>query len=75
MTLDVFIRMLQSHLAALNSNEWPQPHGPVNGPAFFLDEEDTRALIAELTRVRDQAAAGTPAVKTAGPAASTPAQR
>ncbi len=53
MTLDIFLRMLQSHLAALRSSQWPRPHGSSNGHAFFLDEDDTLELIAELTRVRD----------------------
>jgi hypothetical protein len=60
MTLDLFIRMLQSHLTALESPLWPQPHGPSTGPAFFLDADDTRALIDELTRIRDEHRANTP---------------
>jgi hypothetical protein len=54
MTVDLFLRMLQSHLTALESSLWPAPHGPSNGPALFLDADDTRALIAELTRIRDE---------------------
>jgi hypothetical protein len=56
MTLDVFIRMLQAHLAALRSPFWLHPHDVGNGPALFLDVADTKALLAELIRVRERAA-------------------
>lgn len=68
MTVDLFIRMLQSHLTALDSSLWPQPHGPSNGPALFLDADDTRALIDELTRIRDERRANpSPAGAGSGP--------
>lgn len=57
MTLDVFLRLLQTHLAALQSNAWPEPHDAANGPAFFLDADETRELLAELTRMKTELAA------------------
>jgi len=53
MTLDVFLKVLQTHRAALQSSAWPRPHGPSTGPALYLDAADTQALIAELTRLKD----------------------
>ncbi len=52
MTVDLLIDLLRSHLAALQSNAWPRPHGVSNGPALFLDADDTRALIDELASMR-----------------------
>jgi hypothetical protein len=61
MTIDLFLRMLQSHLRALQSPVWPHPHSASNGPALFLDADDTRALIDELTRLRSQHSTHPPA--------------
>lgn len=52
MTLDVLLTLLRFHLAALESNEWPTPHGPHSGPALYLDAADTSALITELTAIQ-----------------------
>jgi hypothetical protein len=52
MTLDLLLKLLRSHLAALQSSAWPRPHGPSNGPAFYLDAADTTALLAELTGIQ-----------------------
>jgi hypothetical protein len=51
MTLDLLLKLLRSHLAALQS-AWPRPHGPSNGPAFYLDAADTTALLTELTGIQ-----------------------
>ena len=59
MTLDMFIRVLRAHQAALSSTSWPQPHGTSNGPALYLDGEDTQALIEQLTKAREELAART----------------
>jgi hypothetical protein len=59
MTLDVFIKLLRSHLAALQSSAWPEPHDISNGPAIFLDAAETRELLAELDRLSPVAAADT----------------
>jgi hypothetical protein len=52
MTLDILLDVLGAHLAALQSSGWPQPSGPSLGPAIYLDEADTQALLAELTRLK-----------------------
>jgi hypothetical protein len=54
MTLDLLLRLLRSHLAALQSTAWPPPHGASNGPALFLDAAETSALIGELTGLLDK---------------------
>lgn len=50
MTVELFIEVLRSHLAALQSSVWPKPHGASTGPALYLDIADTRALITALTQ-------------------------
>ena len=57
MTLDLFIQILHTHLAALESSAWPKPHNRINGPALFLDIADTKALIDELARVKAESLA------------------
>jgi hypothetical protein len=52
MTLDLLLKLLRCHLAALQSNAWPRPHGPSNGPALYLDAADTSALITELAGIQ-----------------------
>ncbi len=52
MTLERLLDLLRGHLAALQSPTWPRPHGPSNGPAFYLDVADTSALIAELAGIQ-----------------------
>ena len=52
MTLDRLLELLRAHAVALQSSTWPTPHGPSNGPALYLDMDDTLALIAELTRLK-----------------------
>jgi hypothetical protein len=52
MTVDLFIQILHTHLSALESPAWPRPHNLSSGPALFLDVDDTRALIEELTRLK-----------------------
>ena len=54
MTLDLLLKLLRSHLAALQSSSWPRPHGPSNGPALYLDAADTNALLTELTGIQRQ---------------------
>jgi hypothetical protein len=49
MTIDLLLKLLRSHLAALQSSAWPCPYGPSDGPAIYLDAADTKALIKELT--------------------------
>jgi hypothetical protein len=65
MTLDLLLKLLRTHLAALQSSAWPRPHGPANGPAFYLDAADTRALITELAGIQrklDNAGLGSPPI-------------
>lgn len=57
MTLDGLLELLHTHSVALQSSTWPRPHGPFSGPALYLDLADTRALIAELTRLTSELAA------------------
>ena len=52
MTLDLLLKLLRCHLAALQSTAWPRPHGPSNGPAIYLDAADTSALITELAGIQ-----------------------
>lgn len=52
MTLDLLLKLLRCHLAALQSNAWTRPHGPSNGPAIYLDAADTSALITELAGIQ-----------------------
>jgi hypothetical protein len=35
MTLYLLLKLLRSHLAALQSSAWPSPHGTSNGPALI----------------------------------------
>lgn len=52
MTLDLLLKLLRCHLAALQSTAWPRPHEPSNGPAIYLDAADTSALITELAGIQ-----------------------
>ena len=52
MTLDLLLKLLRTHLVALQSPAWPRPHGVSNGPALYLDAADTRALITELVSIQ-----------------------
>jgi hypothetical protein len=56
MTLDLLLKLLRYHLAALQSTGWPRPHGPSNGPAIYLDAADTSALITELAGIQRETA-------------------
>lgn len=55
MTVDLLLVLLRD-LAALQSSAWPPCRGPVIGPALYLDRADTQALIAELTRIKEELA-------------------
>jgi hypothetical protein len=52
MTLDLLLKLLRCHSAALQSSAWPRPHGPSKGPALYLDAADTGAPITELAGIQ-----------------------
>ena len=52
MKVDALLELLRAHSAVLQSPTWSRNCGPSAGPALYLDLDDTKALIAELTRLK-----------------------
>ena len=73
MTVDRLLAILQAHDAALQVSAWTQSPTGSPGPALYLDSADTRAAIAELTRLRDRVQA-LPAPEADRRPAGTPAR-
>lgn len=53
MTVDLLLDLLRD-LAVLQSSARLSCRGPVIGPALYLDRADTQALIAELSRIKEE---------------------